>query len=226
MHYFRLFVAAAILLSAGPALAQAWIDFRSSVDDFRIHTPGEFEIEEITYPSEYGIVLPARVYSHQRGDDRYTVTVVDYTHSERLHTERARNEAEQLRYWDIDIRASVAYAAWNIRKRGGEVTYDAYHYIDLVEGHQLQITNEDQSRTYAAIYLHDSRLYIVEATVAPGSIPPSFFQQSMQFLDENGERIRYDSSADVVKVRNPYVDDDDDDDEDEDEGGQDAIDSP
>ena len=210
MNDSRLVMVAMVLLWPSFSLGQAWIDYNSSIDDFRIHTPGEFEIEETTYPSEYGVVLPARIYSHQRGDDRYSVTVVDYTHSERLHTERVRNEAEYLRYWDVDIRASVAYAAWNIRKRGGEVTYDAYHYIDLVEGHQLQITNEDQSRTYAAIYLHDSRLYIVEATVAPSSVPPAFFQQSLQFLDENGERIRYDNFADVVKVRNPYVDDDDD----------------
>ena len=216
MHGFRLTFAALTVLASGPALSQAWIEFTSSVDDFRIHTPGEFEVEEITYPSEYGITLPGRVYSYQRGDDLYSVTVIDYTHSERLHTERARNEAEQLRYWDIDIRASVAYAAWDFRKRGGEVTYDAYHYIDLVEGHQLQITNEDRSRTYAAIYLHDSRLYIVEATVAPGSVPPGFFQQSLEFIDENGQDIRYDSSDDVVKVRNPYVDEDDDEDNDED----------
>lgn len=221
MHSLRWTVAALTLVLSGPVLAQSWIEFTSEVDDFRIHTPGEFEIEEITYPSEYGVTLPGRVYSHRRGDDLYSVTVIDYTHSERLHTERARNEAEQLRYWDIDIRASVAYAAWAFRKRGGEVTYDAYHYIDLVEGHQLQITNEDRSRTYAAIYLHDSRLYIVEATVAPGSIPPGFFQQSLQFIDENGERIRYDSSEDVVKVRNPYVDDDDDEDEDENEDDDD-----
>ena len=207
---FRWMVAVSILLSSGPALAQAWIEYTSSSDDFRIHTPGEFEIEETTYPSEYGVILPARIYSYERGDDRYALTVVDYRESERLHTERTRNEAEYLRYWDIDIRASVAYAAWNFRKRGGEVTYDAYHYIDLVEGHQLQITNDDQSRTYAGIYLHDSRLYIVEATVAPGSVPPGFFQQSLQFVDENGERIRYDNFSDAVKVRNPYVDEDDD----------------
>ena len=64
-------------------------------------------------------------------------------------------------YWEIDIRASVAYAATSFRQRGGEVTYDAYHYIDRIEGHQLQITNEDNSRTYAAMYLHARRLYIV-----------------------------------------------------------------
>ena len=201
MNGRRIMVIALIIMCSGPALSQAWIDYYSSTDDFRIHTPGEFEITEIAYPSEYGVELPARVYSYEPGGDHYIVTVVDYTQAERLHAERSRNEAEYLLYWEIDIRASVAYAATNFRQRGGEITYDAYHYIDRIEGHQLQITNADNSRTYAAVYLHDSRLYIVEATVEPGSLPPGFFQESLQFMDENGVRIRYEDFLEANKVR-------------------------
>ena len=69
-----------------------------------------------------------------------------------------------------------------------------------VEGHQLQITNIDQSRSYAAIYLHESLLYIVEATVAPGLPPPGMFQQSLEVVDEGGNRIRYRNFSEVVKV--------------------------
>ncbi len=207
MRFFQLIAAISIVFSSAPSLAQGWIHYFSSTDQFSIHTPGELEVQDITYPSEYGAIFPARVYSYEDGADRYSVTVVDYTDSERIHTERTdRTEADYLRvYWEVDVRASVAYAAWNLRQRGGEVTYDAYHYIDLVEGHQLQMTNADQSRTYAAIYLHDSRLYIVEATVSPGSVPPGFFQQSLQFLDEAGDRIRYRNYFDAIKVRNPRV---------------------
>ena len=146
--------------------------------------------------------MPSRVYTYEDGPNHYSVTVVDYTDAERIHAERLnRSEADYELYWEIDVRASVAYAATNLRNRGGEVTYDAYHYIDRIEGQQLQITNNDLSRTYAAIYLHDSKLYIVEATVARGSIPPGFFQQSMQWIDENGDRIRYQNYSDAVKVR-------------------------
>ena len=123
----------------------------------------------------------------------------------RIHAERDKTEADYELYWEVDVRASIAYAATNIRNRGGDVTFDAYHYIDRVEGHQLQITNEDQSRTYAAIYLHDSKLYVVEATVAPGSIPPGFFQQSLQWIKEDGSRVRYQNYTDAVKVRNPDI---------------------
>jgi len=183
-------------------LGQGWFQYASSVDSFRIHTPGDFKIEEVEYFSEYGAVFPARVYSFESGRNHYSVTVVDYTDSKAIHAARTnRTEADYLSlYWEIDIRASVAYAAANLRSRGGQVTYDAYHYIDRVEGHQLQITNTDQSRSYAAIYLHESRLYIVEATVAPGLPPPGMFQQSLEFIDEMGQRIRYRDFSDVAKV--------------------------
>ena len=49
------------------------------------------------------------------------------------------------------------------------MTYDAWHYINLIEGHQLQLTNADGTKTYVAIYLHENRLYIVDATV-PGQL--------------------------------------------------------
>ena len=146
---------AVAVFSPVAAFGQAWFQYSSSVDYFRIHTPGDFEIEEVEYSSEYGAVFPARVYSFGSGRNYYSVTVVDYTDSKAIHTARTnRTEADYLSlYWEIDIRASVAYAAANLRNRGGKVTYDAYHYIDRVEGHQLQITNTDQSRSYAAIYL-------------------------------------------------------------------------
>ncbi len=207
MRFLRLFAAISILLSCGPAFAQGWTQYSSTTDLFRIHTPGEFAVQGIDYASEYGATLPARVYSYEDDGNRYSVTVVDYTDAQRIHAERAnRTEADYISiYWEVDVRASIAYAAWNFRQRGGDVTYDAYHYIDRVEGHQLQITNTDQSRTYAAIYLLDSRLYIVEATVSPGSVPPGFFQQSLEFIDEDGNGVRFRNFSDAAKVRDAPV---------------------
>ena len=202
MHRSAWPLALLLPLAAAPAGAQNWFQYTSEQDRFRIYTPGEFQVEVISFASEYRATFPARVYSYE--DDtggRFSVTVVDYTDSLRIHTERARTEADYLLYWEVDIRASVAYAAANLRSRGGEIVYDAYHYIDRVEGHQLHMVNEDETRTYAAIYLHDSHLYIVEATVAPGTPPPGQFQQSLEFIDENGGRIRYQNFAEAIKVR-------------------------
>ena len=160
---------------------------------FSVNFPGEPQITEISYDSEYGATLPAKVYSVRNGESLHSVTVVDFTDAARIYQELPdrTDEGNNAALWLYDQRASVAYAARAFRLRGGEVTYDAWHHIDLVEGHQLQITNPDQSRTYASMYLHNGRLYVLEATVPPGSLPQGLFQQSLTFLDEGGNRIRY-----------------------------------
>jgi hypothetical protein len=182
-----------VICAPSAALSQEWSDFRSTIDRFSITFPGEPSVQEITWPSEYGAVFPGRVYSARQGASSYSVSVIDYSQSEKLHAAISKPESFQdPRYWQIDIQASIQYAATKFRQRpGAKVTYDAWHYIDLVEGHQLQLSNQDQSRTFVAIYLHENRLYIVEATVPPGYPPPGLFQQNLSFLDEKGARVRY-----------------------------------
>lgn len=191
----RLIMVAIILYLSQPVFAQGWMIYVSSEDRFSVNLPGTPEVRDITYASEYGAVFPGRVYSLEDGPNRYSVTVIDYTDAERIHAERTnKTEADSMPiYWQIDVRASIAYAAWHFRQRDATVTYDAWHYIDLIEGHQLQLTNADQSRTFAGIYLHESRLYILEATVGPRAPPPGLFQQSLSLLDEEGNRVRYES---------------------------------
>lgn len=207
MHWSRIIASLSVVLFCTSTFAQGWDYYTSRDDNFRIRAPGAFEVTEFDFPSEYGAVMPARIHSYESGDNRFSITVVDYTDARAIHAARSRTEADYEIYWEIDIRASVAYAATQLRQRGGEVKYDAYHYIDRVEGHQLQITNDDGSRTYAAIYLHDSHLYILEATVGSRSPPPVMFQQSLEFLNDDGNRIRYRNYEDAIKVRDGEIGD-------------------
>ena len=85
----------------------------------------------------------------------------------------------------------MVYAAWQILQRDAEVTHFLWNFVDLVEGLQLQLNNPDQSRTFASIYLHGDRLYMLEATAPQGRPGIVLFQQSLRFLDEDGEHIRY-----------------------------------
>jgi hypothetical protein len=78
-------------------------------------------------------------------------------------------------------------------QRDAKVTHYANYNADLVEGHRLQLTNPDGSRTYAVIHMHEYHLYILEGTVAKGQPPPGLFQQSLGFLDKDGKRIRYET---------------------------------
>jgi hypothetical protein len=77
-------------------------------------------------------------------------------------------------------------------QRDVKVTHYMWNFIDLVEGHQLQLTNnKDQSRTFVAIYMHENRLYILEGTVPEGDPEPGLFQQSLGFVDKDGNGVRY-----------------------------------
>jgi hypothetical protein len=186
--------AALVAVMASPSLAQEWATYSNTIDRFEVNFPGQPKVEDIKWPSEYGAVFPGRVYTVEQNGSRYLVTVIDYTDAERIHAARTNHtEADSLPiYWQVDVQASIAYAATKFRQRPGvKVTYDAFHYIDLVSGHQLQITNPDQSRTFVGIYLHESRLYILEATVPARAPQPGLFQQSLSFLDATGKKVRY-----------------------------------
>jgi len=193
MRTARLIAAACVLFIAQPLFAQEWTEYKNLEDHFAVSAPGEPKVEKIKWKSEYESIFPATVYRWQQGQNRYSVTVVDYSDSEAIYNANHHSDDFQnAAYWQIDILGSIQFAATQYRQKSGvKVTFDAFHYINLVTGHELQLTNPDQSRSYVGIYLHENRLYIFDATVAKGMPPPLIFQQSPEFLDAEGKSIRY-----------------------------------
>ena len=191
-------------LFATTSSAQAWRDYVNTEDRFRVRVPGEFTVTETTWDSEYGAVMPSRIYLYEDGSSSYKLTVVDYTDAYRIHAAREdRTEADTLRvYWEVDVHASVVYAASMIRSRPGRIAFNAYHYIGRVPGEQIQMVYPDESRLYAAIYLHAGRLYVLEATVPPNTPPPVVYQQSLAWVDENGDNVSYRNIGDAPTVVN------------------------
>lgn len=203
----RVLAGAIIAIVALPAAAQGWAEFASRTDRFTVNFPGEPAVAQTTYTSEYGADLPARVYSAARGDERFSVTVVDYRPVEELLTAKAEDcpafADERCTgfgtgaivgsgYWRTDLRGALVWASWQFMQRDADVTHYMWNFIDLVEGHQLQLTNRaDESRTFVAIYMHEDRLYILEGTVPKGNPEPGLFQQSLGFLDAQGNKVRY-----------------------------------
>ncbi|HEY3043166.1 MAG TPA: hypothetical protein VGJ39_04025 [Vicinamibacterales bacterium] len=187
----------AVLLVARPVFAQGWVEYASRTDHFEVPAPGQPTVETITWASEYGGNFPGRVYRWAERRTRYSVTVVDYSESERIHSELnhiaySGGPGPGGVYWLVDIVGSPAYAATKYRQKPGvRVTYDAFHYIEFVPGLELQLTNPDESRSYVGIYLHENRLYILDATGPRDEAPPIIFQQSFGFLDEAGNPVRY-----------------------------------
>ena len=78
-------------------------------------------------------------------------------------------------------------------QRDAKVTFLATAWMDWIEGHSLQLTNADKSRTFASIYMHENKLYIMEGTVPQGAPEPALFQQSLGWIDEKGDGVRYQS---------------------------------
>ena len=97
-----------------------------------------------------------------------------------------------LGYWKNDVRSAVVYATNKFLQRDVKIVNVMANFQDLVAGQELEVTsNTDQSRIYASIYMHDNRLIILESNVPKNYPPPTIFQQSLSWLDENGTRIRY-----------------------------------
>jgi hypothetical protein len=197
MRLIPLVPAAFVLLISGPSFAEEWVEYSSKADFFSVNFPTEPKVRDITYQTEYGITLPGRVYSAEDGANRYSVTVVDYADVEKIHAARVKDCKGYPdtcgNPWRAEVRGAMDFALWNFLQRDAKVTHYAYYNADRVEGRRLQLTNSDRSRTFAAIHMHENRLYIFEGTVPPGAAPPGLFQQSLGFLDKAGNRIRYDT---------------------------------
>ncbi|HET9385860.1 MAG TPA: hypothetical protein VFO67_11985 [Gemmatimonadales bacterium] len=200
------FVVLASLAGATMATAQDWDEYVSTQDGFKLNFPGTPTITEGTWTSQMNYTLPMRVYRADKGRERYSVTVVDYSSIQQQGIERGKTcppgnancranapPALGAGYALHDERGAIVYATFKLLQREAKLNYLAWDWQDLVEGHIVQLTNPDQSRTFAWIGMHAHRLYIVEGTVPAGYPEPGLFQQSMGWVDKNGNGIRYQS---------------------------------
>jgi hypothetical protein len=195
---------AVVLFVSTPVFAQEeWTEFVSREDGFRVDFPGQPKVQDTTFTSEYEYTLPARVYSAERGRERYSMTIVDYNGIEAMGKERVKTcppGAEPCHgsmntgegYWKMDIGGAIVHATWMFLQRDAKLTHLMWNFMDLVEGQQLQLTNNaDKSRTFVHIAMHLNKLYILEGTVPAGYPEPGLFQQSMGYVDKDGNGIRY-----------------------------------
>jgi hypothetical protein len=204
MRMTALFVALALSIGA-PAAAQGWEEYVSIPDGFHINFPGTPKVTATTWTSQLNFSLPARVYSAEKGRERYSLTVVDYAPIEQLGVERAKtcppgnancrgNAGPVLGagYARHDERGAIMFATFKLLQRDARLNFLAWEWMDLVEGNLIQLTNTaDQSRTFAWVGMHARKLYILEGTVPAGSPEPGLFQQSIGWVDRDGNGIRY-----------------------------------
>jgi len=199
--------AALVLCMSGSAFAQEYVEFKSQQDRFTVVFPAQPKVTETTFKSQFDSVLPARIYSADANGGHYSVTVVDYNNIRAIATEKAKKcppgaeacsgtatdaSSTGAGYWKADIAGAVMNATWMLQQRDAKVTYVGWANMDLVEGNMVSlINNKDKSRTSAAVYMHENKLYILEGTAPAGYPVPDWFQQSVGWIDENGNGIRY-----------------------------------
>ena len=95
-------------------------------------------------------------------------------------------------YWRTDIRGALVWASWQFMQRDAKVTHYMWNFIDLVEGHQLQLTNNTRQVAHVRRHLHAREPAVhLEGTVPDGDPEPGLFQQSLGFVDKDGNGIRY-----------------------------------
>src|SRR5882762_6599707 len=104
----------------------------------------------------------------------------------------ARAQEEWTEYFSRDDGFRIVHATWKYLQRDVKLTHLMWNFMDLVEGQQLQLTNNaDKSRTFVHISMHMHKLYMLEGTVPAAYPEPGLFQQSMGYVDKDGNGIRY-----------------------------------
>jgi hypothetical protein len=188
----------------GVAAAQVWEEYVALKDGFSINFPGQPRIAESTWQTQLGYKMPARTYSAERGTERFSITVVDYSTLEQQGIARwkacppgnaqCRDGGATIGpgYWKQDERGAPTFAAAKYMKNPNyKITDYAWDWQDMVEGYSLQLNGTDGRRTLVYIAMHQRKLYILEASAPEEHAEPGLFQQSLGWLDENGKRIRY-----------------------------------
>jgi hypothetical protein len=200
---FAMIVFALLVSMPGGAAGQGWIEYSSRQDGFSINFPGTPQITETTWQSQLNYRLPARVYRAERAGDRFSITVVDYSPLEQQGIERwkacppgnaqCRDGGATIGpgYWKQDERGAIVNAISRFLKRPGTVTEYNWDWQDMVEGHSLHLNEPDGRRTLVYVAMHERKLYVLEASVPEGRPEPGLFQQSLGWLDKDGNRIRY-----------------------------------
>jgi hypothetical protein len=131
----------------------------------------------IIYTTSTGAAVPARQFYLEQGADQFTLTVVAFASGAAVDNQAVDNAAALLR-------------------QKGEVRFQfADEYDPGLPGRQLNIFQSDGRQLRASVYMWDHRLYITEATAAPGSSAALQFEQSIMLLDADGNELNLDAAA-------------------------------
>ena len=160
---------ALIAFLAGTAVAQETPLYVNCEYRFAVIFPSAPMTRDITYTTGTGAMAPARQFYVERGQDRFTVTVVKFPPASPV----------------VDD-AVVEHAAQNIRGRGEVRFQAAANYDPGMPGRQLNIFEPNGRQHRASVYMADRHLVITEANGAAGDFNALQFEQSITLVDAGG----------------------------------------
>ena len=180
MRFYKL-IAAAVMCVSSAVYAQAWSEYINREEFFTVNFPGDPQVKEINYKTEKGTALKAKVFTANAPAGsvtagRYAMTVVDYSSA------------------PSELATAVAEAA-KVYRAKGTPKYDDKGNVDRINTQRQTIETPNMMYLMTEILAHGTRLYIVEAETAMNVPPPAQFQASVQILDEQGKRIRYENDG-------------------------------
>jgi hypothetical protein len=123
--------------------------------------------KDFTYTSA-GKTAPARQFYTQEGTNQFSVTVVEFANGPAVD--------ENL----------VMAATIPLQQRGQVRFQYMADYDPGIPGRQLDIFQPNGRQLRASVYMADHRLYITEATSAPGDFTALQFEQSVSILNAQG----------------------------------------
>ena len=88
MRRMRSMTVALVVCVSTALSAQEWTSYVNTDQGFSVNFPGDPEVTDIKWDSEYGAVFPGRVFSKTVGPNRHSITVIDYRDAERIHAAR------------------------------------------------------------------------------------------------------------------------------------------
>ena len=168
----------ALLVTLGAAAAQTSPPYYINREHrFAVIFPGAPMARDIAYTTRSGMSVPARQFYTDNGGEQLTLTVVVFAAGSAVDNQAVDHAAAQLR-------------------QKGEVRFQfADEYDPGLPGRQLNIFQSDGRQLRASVYMWDHRLYITEATAAPGSAAALQFEQSIVILDADGNELNLDAAA-------------------------------
>ncbi len=165
-------IALAVSMMSPVASAQAWKEYPYPESGFAVQFPAAPTVEDSTYRAADGTSVKAQIYSLRQGSDRFAVTVADFTGK------------------PLDDAALIGQAVETLSK-SGEVRLNTDARIARQFGKELSINGKDGSRTVAAIFSVNKKLYVLTAISTPPNVESGSgdlirFQQSLNFIGASG----------------------------------------